>query len=104
MSEVREKAIPAAETTVSASPTTPSRKAEKAAGLTFRRFFTKLGVSHYDEVEWERRTALITNAQGTAIFEHTDVEVQKDWFVIDDNIVSSKYMHVQIGSLQPETV
>ena len=32
MSEVREKAIPAAETTVSASPTTPSRKAEKPAG------------------------------------------------------------------------
>src|SRR2546426_5804098 len=103
MSEVREKAIPAAETTVSASPTTPSRKAEKAAGLTFRRFFTKPGVSPYDEVEWERRTALITDAQGTAIFEQKDVEVPKDWSVTATNIVASKYLHGQVGTPERES-
>ena len=47
--------------------------AKKAPGLTFRRFFTKLGVSPYDEIEWERRTAQITDAQGTTIFEQKDV-------------------------------
>jgi ribonucleoside-diphosphate reductase alpha chain len=103
MSEVREKAIPAAETTVSASPTTPSRKAEKAAGLTFRHFFTKPGVSPYDEVEWERRTALITDAQGTAIFEQKDVEVPKDWSVTATNIVASKYLHGQVGTPERES-
>ena len=103
MSEVREKAIPAAETTVSASPTTPSRKAEKAAGLTFPRFFTKPGVSPYDEVEWERRTALITDAQGTAIFEQKDVEVPKDWSVTATNIVASKYLHGQVGTPERES-
>jgi len=103
MSEVREKAIPAAETTVSASPTTSVKKAEKATGLTFRRFFTKPGVSPYDEVEWERRTALITDAQGTAIFEQKDVEVPKDWSVTATNIVASKYLHGQVGTPERES-
>src|SRR5437588_2020575 len=103
MSEVREKGIPAAETTVSASPTTPSTKAEKAAGLTFRRFFTKPGVSPYDEVEWERRLAQITDAQGTVIFEQKDVEVPKDWSMTATNIVASKYLHGTIGTPERET-
>jgi len=103
MSEVREKAIPAAETTVSASPTTPSKKAEKAAGLTFRRFFTKPGVSPYDEVEWERRLAQITDAQGTIIFEQKDVEVPKDWSMTATNIVASKYLHGQVGTPERES-
>src|SRR5437588_569008 len=103
MSEVREKAIPAAETIGSASPTTSAKQAEKAAGLTFRRFFTKPGVSPYDEVEWERRTALITDAQGTAIFEQKDVEVPKDWSVTATNIVASKYLHGQVGTPERES-
>jgi ribonucleoside-diphosphate reductase alpha chain len=103
MSEVREKAIPAAETTVSTSPTMSAKKAEKAAGLTFRRFFTKPGVSPYDEVEWERRTALITDAQGAAIFEQKDVEVPKDWSVTATNIVASKYLHGQVGTPERES-
>jgi ribonucleoside-diphosphate reductase alpha chain len=103
MSEVREKAIPAAETTVSTSPTMSAKKAEKAPGLTFRRFFTKPGVSPYDEVEWERRTALITDAQGTAIFEQKHVEVPKDWSVTATNIVASKYLHGQVGTPERES-
>src|SRR3989454_9364754 len=103
MSEVREKAIPAAETTVSASPTTPSKKAEKSTGLTFRRFFTKPGVSPYDEVEWERRTAQITDAKGNVIFEQKDVEVPKDWSMTATNIVASKYLHGTLGTPERES-
>src|SRR5207237_9626180 len=103
MSEVREKAIPAAETTVVASPTTSAKKAEKAAGLTFRRFFTKPGVSPYDEVEWERRLAQITDAQGTIIFEQKDVEVPKDWSMTATNIVAAKYLHGQVGTPERES-
>src|SRR2546422_6870009 len=103
MPEVREKAIPAAETTVVASPTTSAKKGEKATGLTFRRFFTKPGVSPYDEVEWERRLAQITDAQGTAIFEQKDVEVPKDWSVTATNIVASKYLHGQVGTPERES-
>jgi ribonucleoside-diphosphate reductase alpha chain len=77
--------------------------AKKAPGLTFRRFFTKLGVSPYDEIEWERRTAQITDAQGTTIFEQKDVEVPKDWSMTATNIVASKYLHGTIGTPERES-
>src|SRR5256712_11003232 len=84
-------------------PQTTAATTKKATGLTFRRFFTKPGVSPYDEVEWERRTALITDAQGTAIFEQKDVEVPKDWSVTATNIVASKYLHGQVGTPERES-
>ena len=79
----------------------PSRK--KAAGLPFRRVFTKPGVSPYDEVEWEFRVAQITDAQGIVIFEQKDVEVPKDWSMTATNIVASKYLHGTIGTPDRET-
>ena len=81
--------------------TVPSTK--KAPGLTFRRFFTKPGVSPYDEVEWERRTAQITDAQGQVIFEQKDVEVPKDWSMTATNIVASKYLHGTLGTPERES-
>src|SRR5438270_13962476 len=76
---------------------------KKAPGLTFRRFFTKPGVSPYDEIEWERRLAQITDAQGNVIFEQKDVEVPKDWSMTATNIVASKYLHGTLGTPERET-
>ena len=76
---------------------------KKAPGLTFRRFFTKPGVSPYDEIEWERRIAQITDAQGNTIFEQKDVEVPKDWSMTATNIVASKYLHGTIGTPDRES-
>src|SRR5512133_4082492 len=89
----------------SATPTTAAQTQakKKAPGLTFRRFFTKPGVSPYDEVEWELRTAQITDAQGGIIFEQKDVEVPKDWSMTATNIVASKYLHGQLGTPERET-
>ena len=84
-----------------ATETVPATK--KAPGLTFRRFFTKPGVSPYDEIEWERRTAQITDAQGNTIFEQKDVEVPKDWSMTATNIVASKYLHGTIGTPERES-
>ena len=86
-----------------AHTTTETTAARKAPGLTFRRFFTKPGVSPYDEVEWERRTAQITDAQGQVIFEQKDVEVPKDWSMTATNIVASKYLHGTIGTPERES-
>ena len=83
------------------SATTPNKK--KAAGLGFRRLFTKPGVSPYDEIEWELRTAQITDAHGGVIFEQKDVEVPKDWSMTATNIVASKYLHGRIGTSDRET-
>src|SRR5271170_1093265 len=76
---------------------------KKAQGLTFRRFFTKPGVSPYNEVEWELRNAQITDSQGGMIFEQKNVEVPKDWSMTATNIVASKYLHGQIGTEERET-
>ncbi|MGD0211683.1 MAG: vitamin B12-dependent ribonucleotide reductase [Terriglobales bacterium] len=98
MPEVRDQA----KTQTAASNTTVNNK-KKAQGLTFRRFFTKPGVSPYNEVEWEFRDALISDSQGGMIFEQKNVEVPKDWSMTATNIVASKYLHGQIGTDERET-
>jgi ribonucleoside-diphosphate reductase alpha chain len=85
----------------SANTSTPAKK--KAPGLSFRRFFTKLGVSPYDELEWDLRLAQITDSQGGVIFEQKDVEVPKDWSMTATNIVASKYLHGKVGTPERET-
>jgi ribonucleoside-diphosphate reductase alpha chain len=82
---------------------TTSNIKKKAQGLTFRRLFTKPGVSPYNEIEWELRTASITDSQGGMIFEQKNVEVPKDWSMTATNIVASKYLHGQIGTDERET-
>jgi ribonucleoside-diphosphate reductase alpha chain len=108
-----EKAMPELKTTTvnspAAAPVTPvtgnSGPANKktAPGLSFRRFFTKLGVSPYDEVEWDLRLAQITDSHGGVIFEQKDVEVPKDWSMTASNIVASKYLHGKLGTPQRES-
>src|SRR5260370_28267933 len=88
--------------TVSMPPSTPVAK-KRASGLCFGRFFTKPGVSTYDELEWELRLAQITDAQGGVIFEQKDVEVPKDWSMTATNIVASKYLHGKVGTPERET-
>ena len=106
MPEVQEKGAPITPSTAVA-PTAPAvaepTPNKKATGLTFRRFFTKPGVSPYDEVEWELRTANISDAQGNIIFEQKDVEVPKDWSMTATNIVASKYLHGTLGTAERET-
>src|SRR5277367_4562002 len=72
-------------------------------GLTCTRRFSRAGLSPYDEVQWERRTASITDATGKSIFEQKDVEVPVDWSMTATNIVASKYLHGQIGTPERET-
>jgi ribonucleoside-diphosphate reductase alpha chain len=98
MSEVTTKT-----TTPAASPAASTVNKKKAPGLAFRRLFTKPGVSPYNEIEWELRTAQITDTKGGVIFEQKNVEVPKDWSMTATNIVASKYLHGTIGTSERET-
>jgi ribonucleoside-diphosphate reductase alpha chain len=71
--------------------------------LRFGRLFSKPGVSPYDEVQWERRTAAITDAAGKTIFEQKDVEIPADWSMTATNIVASKYLHGPLNTPERET-
>src|SRR5258708_7096763 len=101
-----EKAMPELNTTTSAAApatTVTATNKKTAPGLAFRRFFTKPGVSPYDELEWDLRLAQITDAKGNVIFEQKDVEVPKDWSMTATNIVASKYLHGKVGTPDRET-
>jgi ribonucleoside-diphosphate reductase alpha chain len=74
-----------------------------APGLKFPRYFTRTGVSPYDEVEWELRIASITDAKGNSIFEQRNVETPKDWSMTATNIVASKYLHGALNTPGRET-
>jgi len=77
--------------------------AETRRGLEFRRYFTRDGVSPYDSVEWEYRTAAITGESGEVIFEQKNVEVPKGWSMTATNIVASKYFHGTLGTPERES-
>jgi ribonucleoside-diphosphate reductase alpha chain len=60
-------------------------------GLTVRRLFTKPGVKALDSIEYDKRTSVITEPDGTVVFEMKDVEVPKSWSQLATDIMVSKY-------------
>ncbi|HLH67532.1 MAG TPA: vitamin B12-dependent ribonucleotide reductase [Candidatus Dormibacteraeota bacterium] len=85
----------------------PGRKTPNGAdgprGLRFGRYFTPPGSRAYDLVEWERRTASITNEKGAVIFEQKDVEVPRAWSQLATNVVAQKYFRGPLGSPNRES-
>ena len=89
------------DTKVAAAVDQPDQSTGKR-GLTFKRYFTKPGVHPFDEVEWELRTAVISNEKGEKIFEQKDVEIPKFWSMTATNVVVSKYFHGTMGTEERE--
>src|SRR5829696_1632136 len=79
--------------------------APEQAGIGIRRHFTTDGVHPYDELEWERRDARITNFRdGTVAFEQLDVEFPVDWSLNATNIVAQKYFRGTLGTAERESL
>ncbi len=74
-----------------------SRSRKKKGGLRFPRYFSQKDVSPFDEVEWESRTAEITDDSGKTIFRQEDVEVPKSWSALSTKIAVSKYFYGDIA-------
>src|SRR6187549_2335428 len=82
---------------------TPAKGAGTARkGLTFQRFYTTVGVSPFDTVEWELRDAVISNEKGERVFEQKGVEMPKSWSQTATNVVVSKYFRGQLGTPERE--
>lgn len=79
------------------------RSTEKTRGLTVPRVFSRPGISPFDEVEWDRRTAEITDDAGKVIFKQENVEVPKSWSVLATKVVVSKYFYGENGTPERET-
>ncbi|MDP9080437.1 MAG: vitamin B12-dependent ribonucleotide reductase [Bacteroidota bacterium] len=66
-----------------------SEKNEK--GLKVNRYFTKEGTSVYDLFKYEKRSSVIRNPSGDAVFEMNDVEVPASWSQVATDILAQKY-------------
>jgi ribonucleoside-diphosphate reductase alpha chain len=78
----------------------PTRQRPK--GVSVPRHFTRAGEDPFASVEWELRSAKITNEQGEIVFEQTDVEVPKGWSQLATNVVVSKYFRGHVGTPERE--
>jgi ribonucleoside-diphosphate reductase alpha chain len=77
--------------------------APEQAGIGLGRHFTIEGVHPYDELDWERRDARITNFRdGSVAFEQRDVEFPVSWSLNATNIVAQKYFRGTVGTPERE--
>ena len=60
-------------------------------GLRFRRVFSQEGKSPFDMVEYEKRTSIIREPNGTVVFEMKDIEIPKSWSQVATDIIAQKY-------------
>jgi len=67
-------------------------------GLKFARVFSQKAISPFDEIEWEQRTAEITDDSGKAIFKQENIEVPKSWSALATKIAVSKYFYGDISN------
>jgi ribonucleoside-diphosphate reductase alpha chain len=86
-------------TKVSASRA-PSRSAKT---LHIDRVFSDAKVKPFDQIEWDRRTAEITDDSGKMIFKQENVEVPKSWSLLATKVVVSKYFYGEQGTPERET-
>ena len=75
----------------------------EGGGLTISRRFTREGVHPFDEVQWEKRSAVIGNERGETVFEQHDVEIPASWSQMATNVVVSKYFRGPLGTPRRET-
>ena len=99
MIDARDQVLSSAETRkrgVRPAPKTsslPMRGHTGKKSLPMERVFSDAQVNPFDQVEWERRTAEITDDSGKVIFKQEGVEVPKSWSVLATKVVCSKYFY-----------
>jgi ribonucleoside-diphosphate reductase alpha chain len=99
--------IDAHETIVSPASVKPARRSTKPTTAARRktgtttpkrtlkldRVFSDARVKPFDQIEWERRVAEITDDGGKAVFKQEGVEVPKSWSQLATKVVCSKYFY-----------
>jgi ribonucleoside-diphosphate reductase alpha chain len=71
---------------------------KKNSEARFDRVFSDGNVAPFDQIEWERRTAEITDDSGKIIFKQENIEVPKSWSALATKIAVSKYFYGDIAN------
>jgi ribonucleoside-diphosphate reductase alpha chain len=78
-------------------------KSETKKSLAIERVFSDATVKPFDQIEWDQRTAEITDDAGKVIFKQENVEVPKSWSVLATKVVVSKYFYGEQHTAERET-
>ncbi|HEY4284313.1 MAG TPA: vitamin B12-dependent ribonucleotide reductase [Chthoniobacterales bacterium] len=81
-----------------AGRTKRSGKRKKDEGLKFERLFSDSEFPPFHQLEWEHRSAEITDDSGKVIFKQDEVEVPKSWTALATKIAVSKYFYGDIAN------
>jgi ribonucleoside-diphosphate reductase alpha chain len=109
--------IDACEEVLSSAPKAASRRSTKVSttravrtsktatgkSLHLDRVFSDAKVKPFDQIEWERRTAEITDDANKVIFKQDNVEVPKFWSLLATKVVVSKYFYGEQNTSERET-
>jgi len=88
---------------VSANRSMKPAKSEPKKSLRIERVFSDAKVKPFDQIEWDKRTAEITDDGGKVIFKQENVEVPKSWSVLATKVVVSKYFYGEQHTSERET-
>ena len=107
--------IDASDQAVSSTPTKPRRRAASKSqkvsktraakakkSLAVKRVFSDSRINPFDQLEWEKRTAEITDDGGNVIFRQENVEVPASWSLLATKVVVSKYFYGEQGTSERE--
>jgi len=87
--------------TATRAPKSTASAAKKT--LSIQRTFSDPKTHPFDQVEWERRLAEITDDAGKVVFKQDNVEVPKGWSQLATKVVVSKYFYGEQGTPERET-
>ncbi|HSU85788.1 MAG TPA: vitamin B12-dependent ribonucleotide reductase [Chthoniobacterales bacterium] len=76
----------------------PKSNRKKGRALRFERVFSDAKVKPLAQLEWERRTAEITDDSGKVIFKQEDIEVPKSWSPLATKIAVAKYFYGDLAN------
>src|SRR5690242_17717731 len=79
------------------------KSSQVKTSLPIQRVFSDAKVKPFEQIEWERRTAEITDDAGKVIFKQENVEVPKSWSLLATKVVVSKYFYGEQGTPERET-
>lgn len=110
MIEMSEEVVPASaeqrrrrSPSVSASRRTRMIGSQTKPALPIQRVFSDPKIKPFDQIEWDLRTAEITDDSGKVIFRQENVEAPKSWSVLATKVVVSKYFYGEQGTTERET-
>src|SRR5436305_13719682 len=110
MIDARNEGVPSAKldmrrraTSVAANRAPAKTISRARKGLPVERVFSDAKVKPFDQIEWDKRTAEITDDSGKVIFKQENVEVPKSWSVLATKVVVSKYFYGEQHTSERET-